>query len=78
MLVLSESSIGFALFSVTDEGKIGKDDLYKSFETAEGANNLSVLVFVLPSALLEPRQARLRVVQGHPSLLESNWELRGA
>ena len=42
MLVLSESSIGFALFSVTDEGKIGKDDLYKSFESPEGANNLSV------------------------------------
>ncbi|KAL7417597.1 Nop domain-containing protein [Mrakia frigida] len=40
MLVLSESSIGFALFSVTDEGKIGKDDLYKSFESPEGANNL--------------------------------------
>lgn len=42
MLVLSESPIGFALFSVTDEGKIGKDDLYKDFETAEGANSLSV------------------------------------
>lgn len=49
MLVLSESSIGFALFSVTDEGKIGKDDLYKSFESAEGANNLSVLSSVLLS-----------------------------
>ena len=44
MLVLSESPIGFALFSVTDEGKIGKDDLYKDFETAEGANSLSVLL----------------------------------
>jgi hypothetical protein len=42
MLVLSESSIGFALFSVTDEGKIGSDDLYKSFESGEAANNLSV------------------------------------
>ncbi|CDZ96784.1 nop domain-containing protein [Phaffia rhodozyma] len=40
MLVLSESSIGFALFSVTDEGKIGKDDLYKDFESPESANNL--------------------------------------
>lgn len=44
MLVLSESPIGFALFSVTDEGKIGKDDLYKDFETAEGANSLSVFI----------------------------------
>lgn len=42
MLVLSESPIGFALFSVTDEGKIGKDNLYKDFETPEGANNLCV------------------------------------
>jgi hypothetical protein len=42
MLVLSESSIGFAIFSVTDEGRIGQDDLYKSFETPEAANNLYV------------------------------------
>lgn len=51
MLVLSESSIGFAIFSVTDEGRIGQDDLYKSFESPEAANNLFVSI-LLPSSLI--------------------------
>ncbi|GAA5894208.1 hypothetical protein JCM6882_007602 [Rhodosporidiobolus microsporus] len=38
MLVLFESAVGLALFKVKD-GKLG-DNLYKEFETEEGANNL--------------------------------------
>lgn len=41
MLVLFETSAGFALFKVLDEGKLQKaDDLWKSFESPESASKL--------------------------------------
>lgn len=39
MLVLFESAVGLALFKVKD-GKLDEKDLYKQFDTEEGANNL--------------------------------------
>lgn len=39
MLVLFESSAGYALFKVNNESKIAKvDDIFAEFETAEKAN----------------------------------------
>eukprot|EP00163_Fabomonas_tropica_P026757 TRINITY_DN502_c0_g5_i1.p1 TRINITY_DN502_c0_g5~~TRINITY_DN502_c0_g5_i1.p1 ORF type:complete len:509 (-),score=209.35 TRINITY_DN502_c0_g5_i1:213-1739(-) len=41
MLVLFETPAGFSLFKVLDDGKLKKpDDLYKDFETAEGAGQV--------------------------------------
>lgn len=42
MLVLYETSLGFCLFKMTDEGKLNSGNLWKEFETPEGANSLSV------------------------------------
>ncbi|KAI9449639.1 Nop-domain-containing protein [Lactarius psammicola] len=40
MLVLYETAMGFALFKLTDSGKLTDPDLYKEFETPERANGL--------------------------------------
>ncbi|KAG9011547.1 Nucleolar protein 58 [Tulasnella sp. JGI-2019a] len=40
VLVLYETSLGFCLFKLTDEGKLNSENLWKDFETPEGANSL--------------------------------------
>ncbi|GAA96479.1 uncharacterized protein L969DRAFT_103421 [Mixia osmundae IAM 14324] len=40
MLVLYETSLGFCLFRLADNGKLEDKNLWKEFETPEGANNL--------------------------------------
>lgn len=38
MLVLYETSVGFCLFNLSDTAKLEDADLWKQFETTEGAN----------------------------------------
>ena len=40
MLVLYETSLGYCLFKLTDDGKLESDDVWKDFETPEKANKL--------------------------------------
>lgn len=40
VLVLFETAVGFCLFSLSDEAKVGSPDLYKHFETESAANRL--------------------------------------
>lgn len=40
VLVLYETSLGFCLFKLSDEGKLGSDNLWENFESPEGANSL--------------------------------------
>jgi len=40
MLVLYETPLGYCLFKLTNEAKVGNPDLWKEFETPEGANAL--------------------------------------
>lgn len=40
MLVLFESAVGLCLFKLKQDGKLDDKELYKQFETEEGANNL--------------------------------------
>jgi nucleolar protein 58 len=42
MLVLYETAMGYCLFKLTDSAKLESADLYKSFETPEGASKLYV------------------------------------
>ena len=41
MLVLYETAAGFALFKVTNDSTLkNPDEIYKNFESSEGANKL--------------------------------------
>jgi nucleolar protein 58 len=42
MLVLYETALGYCLFKLTDSGKVSSSDLWREFETPEGANKLCV------------------------------------
>lgn len=56
MLVLFETSAGYALFKVLDEGKLSKpDDIWQHFQTADSAQKMYVLgFFSLRAAVAEP------------------------
>jgi nucleolar protein 58 len=43
MLVLAETAIGFVVFKLSSDAKIDSKDLWKEFETPEGANKAYVL-----------------------------------
>jgi nucleolar protein 58 len=40
VLVLYETALGYCLFKLTDDGKLGKGDIWKDFETPEQAHSL--------------------------------------
>jgi nucleolar protein 58 len=40
MLVLYETPLGYCLFKLTNDAKLGNPDLWKDFETPESANAL--------------------------------------
>lgn len=42
MLVLTETSVGFVVFKLSSDAKIDNKDLWKEFETPEGANKAYV------------------------------------
>ena len=40
MLILYETALGYCLFKLTDDAKIGSANVYQEFETPEQANSL--------------------------------------
>lgn len=42
MLVLTETAIGFVVFKLSSDAKLDNKDLWKEFETPEGANKAYV------------------------------------
>jgi len=42
MLVLAETAIGFVVFKLSSDAKLSNKDLWKEFETPEGANKAYV------------------------------------
>jgi nucleolar protein 58 len=45
MLVLAETAIGFVVFKLSSDAKLDNKDLWKEFETPEGANKACVSCF---------------------------------
>lgn len=44
MLVLAETAIGFVVFKLSSDAKLDNKDLWKAFETPEGANKAYVFL----------------------------------
>lgn len=49
MLVLTETSVGFVVFKLSSDAKIDNKDLWKEFETPEGANKAYVASHLVQS-----------------------------
>ena len=45
MLVLAETAIGFVVFKLSSDAQLDNKDLWKEFETPEGANKACVIAF---------------------------------
>lgn len=46
MLVLTETAIGFVVFKLSSDAKLDNKDLWKEFETPEGANKAYVMDYM--------------------------------
>ena len=47
MLVLAETAIGFVVFKLSSSAQLSNKDLWKEFETPEGANKASIRALIV-------------------------------